>query len=84
MALGSGQGFGQAQVCSKKDSIKTWVFYLLVKCFVPCTPERQGKLTWAVKPKMHTFEHQLLEVKRTCDLVAMQTSFYFQANLKIQ
>ena len=28
-------------------------------------PARQAQLTWAIKPKLHTFEHQLIEMKRT-------------------
>ena len=31
---------------------------------------RQRKPLWAIKPKIHTFEHQLLETKRTCTWLA--------------
>ena len=35
-------------------------------CFcMHIVPDRQGELTWALKPKLHTFEHQLLETRRT-------------------
>ena len=39
-------------------------------------PGGQGKLTWAVKPKPHTLEHQLLEVQRTCGLLASQKMLF--------
>ena len=28
-------------------------------------PFRQSELTWALKPKLHTFEHQLIGIRRT-------------------
>ena len=55
---------------SLKDDFKRWVESRceFETCF-EALPFRQNELTWAMKPKFHTFEHQLIELKRARPLV---------------
>ena len=78
-----------AKVSVRWDSKKKDPFYVVQwVLFHPpvCCPGRQRRLTWAVKPKLHFFEHQLLEVRRTCgsaqDILEVVHVFVWFSNLE--